>query len=211
MTEKSPIDDLTNDLVENMPEPQEHAIEQEAQTATGQTQEDTIPQGTVASGPRDADGNSFDPQRHQVDAEGNPKLTATGKLRKKRKSPKSTVAHAEPPVQSSNTDSRMAATATVEAIGMAGRMLGGEEWAFIRSVEHGVDEKAAGIDAFTSYYNAKGITDVPPGVLLAIWGLSYAGPRFAMPKTKSRVRIAFEWARSKLSRKRYARKEPEDE
>ena len=194
-----------------MPEPQEHAIEQESLTATEQTLEDKNSQGTVASGPRDADGNSFDPQLHQIDSEGNPKLTPTGKLRKKRKPAKSTVAQVDIPVQASNQDARMAATASVEAIGMAGRMLGGEEWAFIRSVEHGIDEKAAGIDAFTSYYNAKGVTDVPPGVLLAIWGLSYAGPRFAMPKTKSRVRLAADWVRTKISRKRRVRQESEDE
>ena len=198
---------LADDLVNNMPEPQEHAIAEEASKLGASETEPTKKAGTVADGPRDTKGNSFDPALHQTNPDGSPKLSPkTGRLMKRRapRDRKSSVAQPDAPLQGGGeaTQIKMAATATVESIGMLGRMLGGEEWAFVRSVEHSIDEKAAGIDAFTQYYTSKGVTDVPPGVIITIWALSYIGPRMAMPQTKSRFNLAVAWVKNKLSRKK---------
>lgn len=205
------VDHLAENLISEMPEPQEHAIEQENSSTpdagTPDASQTNRPTGTVHGDLRDVDGNSFDPNVHVTDESGQPKLTSSGKLKKKRKprASKSRVAQVESPIKPDEdieTQARMAAAATVEAIGMMGRMLGGDEWAFVRNVELGVDERAQGIDAFTTYYKAKGVTDVPPGVIIAIWGLGYIGPRMAMPQTKSRLQLAWSWIKTKFARNR---------
>jgi len=197
--------DLASDLVENMPEPQEHAILEEQEKLKASGGEPAKKPGTVSDGPRDPQGNSFDPAKHQSNSDGTPKLSPkTGRLMKLRKprAARSSVAQPDAPLQGGGeaVQTRMAATATIESIGMLGRMLGGEEWAFVRSVEHGIDEKASGIDAFDQYYTAKGVTDIPPGVIIAIWALSYIGPRLAMPTTKSRMQLGWAWVKNKVSR-----------
>ncbi len=56
--------------------------------------------------------------------------------------------------------------------------------------------------AFKMYFEAKGITDIPPGVALAITCAAYAAKRLYQPVTQSRVAYMIGWIRGKFSRRK---------
>lgn len=56
-----------------------------------------------------------------------------------------------------------------------------DEWKF-----RDKGEKDMMIDATEKYFRAQNIPDIPPGVMLIIVIGMYAGPRFAMPKTREK-------------------------
>lgn len=169
------------------------------------------PDSEAASAP--SDNGAFDPAIHRVDKDGNPVRTVNGGYARKpgRKKGKtydasgSTVGGAKstPMVdaaQNAHNGAKAAAIVTVHQVEVVGRMIGGEEWAYIKSDEHGIDERAQGVDAFTAYFEANGVIDIPPGVALVLWGIGYAAPRFTMPRTKSRARLVKAWIGEKFSR-----------
>lgn len=94
--------------------------------------------------------------------------------------------------------SRAAAVGVVGGIQAIGLTLGGEEWAYQRDERIGRDEESEGIDAFERWFESRGITDIPPGIGIAIWAASYAAMRLNKPKTKERARLGWQWAKVKL-------------
>ncbi len=146
----------------------------------------------------DSVGDSFDPDIHMTGRDGVPKYTKTGKFRKKR------ILKSEPePEPESERDPRFlnAAVATVAAVEMMAVMMGGDDFRMVSDKKKGIDERAMGVEAFATYYEAKGIDDIPPGVALAVWAIAYAAPRFAIPRVRERfgwIRKPFRWISRKL-------------
>lgn len=206
------LESIADDISDSAPEPQQHAIDDFEITEKARQSEfaELV----------DADGSPFDPAIHVTDAEGNPKLTTTGKLRKRpgRKSgtgtaTKSTIATGPAPDPEAEARRAARATGTVAAnllISM-GCMFGGDEWQPRRDA--GYDEKAYLETAFADYCEATGVSDIPPGLALTIAISAYAGPRFAMPKTRSKTKSFFMaikkwWVNRKL--KKHGLKATED-
>lgn len=210
VTTDADVADITDSIVDSMPDVQEHAIEQHA--------EKTEKIAEYTDGLKDADGQSFDPRLHVTDESGLPKLTKTGKLRKRRQpqetapttrkpvtsfvaTPKSEHSTHDEPVDTSAAsaaaNSRAAGVATANLLITVGMSLGGEEWAPVKNTELGIDEKALLENAFADYYLATGKTDLPPGLALTVAVGSYALPRFSKPKTKTRLKILGVWLKQK--------------
>lgn len=153
----------------------------------------------------DSDGNPFDPSIHVTDSEGNPVLTSTGKLRKRpgRKGGAASGARSQVSAPSATTQfsgqdkTRASGVQTARMMTGVAVMLGGDEWRPMKSKEHGIDEQASLEEAFADYFEAKEMDDIPPGLALTMVMLSYAAPRFAMPKTKSRVSKVKDWFAAK--------------
>lgn len=202
-------------IIENIPEPTESAIEVHAHE-TAQIEQ-------AASGLVDKNGNSFDPQLHQVDKDGKPKESATGKLMLKRgrksgatrSKPKSTVnipgaQGKQEPGQPGLTESQLqqaAVTGNVAASMLVNvsMMIGGKDFAPGKDPATGIDEKAALDSAFTDYFIATGKTDFPPGVALTLTIGMYVLPRLTMPTVQTNLkakggRIYTWWQNRKLKK-----------
>lgn len=215
-----------NDILDNVTEPSaniDHIIGEANSDEQPQkpTPEKSAPSMT-GSARVDGFGRPFDAAIHVTDDAGEPVLTKSGKLKcrpgcglggrgnkgaNREAGPRSQVGGpaggpGAPTDAVRREHTRAAAVAAVETVGTLGRMLGGEEWAFIRDESRGIDERSAGVDAFAQYFEAKGIEDIPPGVALAIWAMAYAGPRFAAPKTRGRLKLAGAWIKTKWPFKR---------
>lgn len=195
-------DELFDDHIESMPEPSEHAIAAEAEEA--QREEPASPDG-------------FDPAIHQSDADGNPILNKDGSYRrkpgrKKGQGPKSQLNRlgADSKIDSVNAPAaeyRQAATATVDGVIALGMVLGGDAFAPVRIEGH--DEREQGIQVWTRYYESRGISDIPPGVAVAVWSISYVGARVAN-SAEVRERFKGYWQKIKsLAEIRRKNKEPE--
>jgi len=131
----------------------------------------------------DSSGTVFDPEIHQTKKDGSPSYTKSGRFRKIRR-PNGSAAPSEPEPEDSRH--RTAAEGTVAAIEMLGVMLGGEAFRYIKDRKAKIDERAAGIDAWSAYFEAQGIEDFPPGIVVAIWAITYAAPRFGDPTVRQR-------------------------
>ncbi len=133
----------------------------------------------------DSTGTIFDENIHAVNRNGEPSYTKSGRFRKKARK----VVDRESVSQEERAEIEQyerAAAGTVATIEMIGVMLGGDSFRYIKDKKMRVDERAAGVDAFTNYYREYGITDFPPGIALTLWGLTYALPRFAQPEVRQR-------------------------
>lgn len=211
---KNGIDFLAGDHIGAMSEPSEHAIAAEQEDADKNA-------GTV-----DKSGTPFNPDFHATDDSGNPLYTQAGNFRKKpgRKpgqGPSSSLNTNTPSratTQESGHDSAyMSATATVDSVGMVAQMLGGEMYRYQRILAEDkktvlLDERESGIEAFTNLYREKGVKDIPPGVAVAIWAIMFMAPRLQKDdRTKSKLKLAWYWLKSKISRKPMPKKQPEKE
>lgn len=202
---------LTKDLADNQPDVQHNAVQAEADKEAERKSE--------FSELRDRQGLAFDPAIHKVNSAGEPTTTKLNKLiRKPGRKPgsgkvgQSTLSKGGDNASTQNSGQAaaraIAAAATVDSIGTLGGMLGGEEWMFLTDKDNGVDERQRGIEAFESYYTAKGIDDIPPGVIVLAWVVSYATPRImGGPQTRSKLGRARDWIASKIFKRR-AQKEP---
>ncbi len=168
-------------IVEEMPTPQPHAIEQ--------AQEET--KTTASKAQVDDFGRAFDPAIHATDSDGNPRINKDGTFRKKRGSQKSSQVNL--PGTTPGDVSTKIGKSIAESIFQIGQLIGGEEWAPIRNEEYGVDERRQMHEAWTAYAEEKEIEDFPPGVAVTIAMLGYIVPRFAMPKTKTRAEKFKDW------------------
>lgn len=179
------VSELASMIAEAMPEVQEHAIEQaEAQDQGGDT-------STLVDG----DGNSFDADLHQVNDDGTPKTGVSGKLLKRRGRKKDSVLGKSKNKKNAKVDqedlnkikSRTAGKGFANLLISLGMGIGGDEWRPIKNEKLGIDERHHLEQCFADYFEATGKTDIPPSMALALGVISYAAPRFAMPKTQSRL------------------------
>lgn len=146
-------------------------------------------------------GDIFNPEIHAVGKDGQPKLTKTGKFRRKRVVSvvgmplKSGGVNQKPvPIVNGSLGSgegqrKMAAKVATDATFSLGMLLGGAAAKPLVDAKIGIDEHQQLFFAWDNYLMAKNINDIPPGVALAI-GLSGYGMRVMMldatqQKTKS--------------------------
>lgn len=186
------VDAIAEELVETMPEPQEHAIKAE------QEKEKLVFDEHLATTSNLVDrlGRSFDPALHTVDGDGNPKINQNGTLRIKRGrgSPgaKSTLGEIKRDISATSAGKTIA-----DSIFALGQLLGGEEWAPMLDHERGVDERKSMTDAWSRYADENDWNDIPPGVVVIIVTIGYIAPRLFMPKTKARMSGIREWIGAK--------------
>lgn len=179
-------------ILGQMPEPQEHAIQQhETQAAI-----------EAANVELDDEGTPFDPAIHT----GTKLKNGTWRKRKAAggNSPRSRVARPRgesvelsPEQQQASaleTQARAAGAAAAATLFMMGQMLGGPEW------KPEPEEIELQTKAWGDYFVAKGHTDFPPGLALTVAIVGYAGPRFMMPETQSRVSKAKGWITLRLTK-----------
>ena len=201
------LDAISDDIANSSPTPNHAAINADTEKAEQQKAEHAHL--------RDADGAPFDPAIHVTDSEGNPKLTTKGRLRKRpgRKSggvssaglSSERVRNPATGEQSSalkRQQARMSGGAAANALIMFGVVMGGDEWNPIQDEKEGIDERAQLQQAFGDYFEAKEMSDIPPGVALSIAVVAYAAPRFTMPQTKSKMQKFKEWIASKIAKRR---------
>lgn len=181
---------LADALVGNMPDVSEHVVNAHEQEQSAQAHENALM--------KDKRGDTFDPDTHATNDDGSPKMTAAGYFAKKRGrkagSTKSTLntgsaqKHQETidPQKAVKAQQRMAGNAAANTLITLGVVMGGEEWQPMKSEEHGIDEKMTLEMAFSDYFEAKNMDDIPAGVALSIAVMGYALPRFTMPKTQQR-------------------------
>jgi len=199
---------ITDNIIDSMPEVQPHAVEgsNDAPGLIGDTEGATIPPGGgvewgASGAPTDREGNTFDPALHAVDGEGKPKLSKAGNLQKKR-GRKSIVGGPTPTEkgQSINAQAtaRVTGTASAAMLIQVGMVLGGDEWKPRVDTTIGLSESDMLSAAFAEYYLATGKTDVPPGLALSLAVSAYVMPRFAMPKTQTRIGRLKQWFVAKM-------------
>lgn len=157
----------------------------------------------------------FDPEIHATDENGNPILTARGKLAKKRGPRRASSASADSVLTDAaaptpgNAPSispavfRQAGVAAATMTHATCGMLLGPAW----FLEPKAEEFKSMASAYEGYFKAHGITDIPPGWFLALVLTSYAAPRFQHPETVTRMQriglgLRNAWVRVREWRKR---------
>ncbi|HEY4799661.1 MAG TPA: hypothetical protein VII99_11335 [Bacteroidia bacterium] len=61
------------------------------------------------------------------------------------------------------------------------------------------EERAMVVAALATYYKEKGEIDIPPKLALVLICAAYAGPRFAVPNTRNKIRLLVTWLKFKIS------------
>jgi len=209
---ESSVDSIVSDIIENEPMISEHVIDNEMRKESERVESETE---AVNSFP------GFDPEIHAVDKRGQPIKTAAGAFRKKsgRKSG-ANVAQPKAPSQLGNINAKVADTmqqkvdastliaakAAANLTFQLGLMLGGEEWQ--PTIDHttGHNEPLMLETAYKDYFISEGITDFPPGVALVMALGVYAGPRFLMPTTKTRLQKFTGWCKGFFGKKKTVEK-----
>jgi hypothetical protein len=147
---------------------------------------------------RDASGASFDASLHVTNADGTPKLTASGKLRKRpgRKSGgASSLGGLKRDGQTTPADLAQSRQAGIE---LANLMLslsvqvGGSDFAPEKGEQEHIE------NTFARYAEIKGFKEFSPGWALAITVAGYYGKRAVMPDTRTRLQRAKVWLAQKL-------------
>lgn len=62
------------------------------------------------------------------------------------------------------------------------------------------DERSAVVGPLARYLESKQVRDVPPGMMLCIVVVAYSAPRLKEPSTAGKLKLAYGWVKSKLSR-----------
>jgi hypothetical protein len=172
--------DPLDNVADAMPKPQAHAIE---------AQEAAAPK-TI----KDKSNVVFDPAIHEANSNGQPVFTVAGNFKKKRgrkAGPQSKSEINMPP------PGNQAGPQIAESIFALGQIIGGEEWAPQKQEQYGIDERGQMYDAWTRYCEQNDIQEVPPTLAIVLCTAGYAVPRLFMPKTKSRLQKAKDWAAMK--------------
>jgi len=178
----SSLEEISSDLVLNMPDVQEHAIQMEEEK-----EQNNIDKHSHLV---DKDGYTFDPALHVVESDGTPKITAAGLLRQKpghKNKSKIVELQKGKDVQQQRASGKVCASILIQL----GISFGGEEWQPSKDAKTGIDEQAMLESAFSEYFEATGMSDLPPGIALTVAISAYALPRFTKPNTKKRTANLF--------------------
>lgn len=192
--------EVTDKLIKEMPNVQENAIDQ----LDSEKEQ-------VKAGFRDKMGRAFDALIHLTDDDGEPKLTKSGKLRIKRgfgpdaKTPKvSTIGGIDETGKVGFAQSADQSEAEILATGQSAASL----TFVIGMAVFGSDGKPSQDEinqvtyAYQTYFRAKNIRDLPPGVVLVTALATYTVPRLMKPKTTKKISTLWDRARAKLSKNR---------
>ena len=208
-TNDTSLDQIANSLADDMPDVQQHVIDHE------QEKQDRVKNQWADL--EDVDGNPFDPNIHKTNKSGEPTLSPKGKLikkpgRKPGQNKKSVIGGINTPEQPKvspeeqvRLTARASGTMAANLLITFGVVVGGDEWQPKKIESTGTDEKSMLEMAFADYFEATGKTDIPPGLALTAAIGGYMLPRFAMPKTKTRLQkfrdwIVKKWADRKLKK-----------
>ncbi len=202
----SVADNISNTLLGEMPEVQQHAIDNEA----AQQEEIKAKYADL----KDRHGNSFDPAIHKTGKDGEPTLSPQGNLIKKPGRKKADANNnsggsvigglgqedkkVDPEAQQRAT-ARVSGTMAANLMITLGVVVGGEEWHPVKHEKTGLDEKLMLEGAFADYFEATGKTDIPPGMALTVAIGGYVLPRFTMPKTRGRLQKVKDWIVGKIA------------
>lgn len=208
------VADFAREQRENAPEESAEDIARKALTGESskensaqQLPENPSPAATpAAEGIRDKSGELFNPELHAVNKEGAPSIAKSGLFRRKRglgARVNIPTAVAVDPAEAQRRAAELAAqteeakqrkaiiagTAIAEILFKSGYMLGGDEWNPIKNDARQIDERRDMVTAWTGYCYARGVEDIPPGLLVAFVVSAYALPRFAGTETQKRLSI----------------------
>lgn len=82
----------------------------------------------------------------------------------------------------------------------------GQEWQPKPAQEPGKPgERDIVVGALANYFQSQQVTDIPPGLMLTVVCVAYAGPRLREPNTSSKLKMAWTWLRLKVSNLRKKR------
>lgn len=220
--EKNDLPDISetigNNLVENMPDVSESAInafmqkQEKTETVNDNTGNKPLKQKT------DKYGNPPNPEWHEFESDGvTPKINRDGYvklIRGKKDVPKNgrqSVINKGDEKQSDivnnpNVVAQASGKVAASLLITLGITIGGDEWQPKVEKSIGLDEAAQLEAAFSQYFEATGQTDLPPGMVLAVAVGGYVLPRVNQPKTKNRLKkigekIALIWYRFKDRKK----------
>ena len=182
------IDEFIKDLVDNAPVP----------TPFDQRDEDDrLSKTRIRNNEQNNGEQNFNPDIHVTDDNGNPVRTRNGKLRKKpgRKKNDDSVdsisgqsqTGKKPPHQLSNKEAGKIATAMIVTPAI---MFLGEE------VTPNQTEYNAMSNAWGTYFEENGISDMPAWVLVATTTLSWIGPKMVskpVPRNKAKLFLQNSW------------------
>ena len=162
------------------------------------------PQPAKAGEIRDRAGELFNPELHAVKSDGSPSFAKSGLFRRRRGTGGRVAIPATPAISSEESrriaeqqaaaaeeqkrrKAMIAAQGISEIIFKSGYMLGGDEWLPIKNDEKQIDERRDMHTAWAEYCYARGVEDIPPGMLVAFVCSAYMLPRFAAPETQKRL------------------------
>lgn len=204
------LDSVGDSLVNEIPEPQQHAIDQAAKDAEEATGE------AAASVDLDVLGVPWNPEIHATGADGKGIPTAKGAWRKRR-GLKGSASHLNTGAAAAPKDPKEDPTLTEQrtrehqnrmAGAMAGTMLvrisaafGGPEFLpRTINIPGGLtyNEEEFLQSAFGDYFVAKGISDLPPGMVLASALLMYYAPRFQEPAVREKGSKFVRWCKARI-------------
>jgi len=179
------IDAVTNEIVENEPRVREEIVEklQGEATATDPVSAPSESPATPTNTSRQT-VDSFNPEIHETNGDGTPRLTKDGKYRRKRgrkgaSNPQATVI--DPPTPKPSVDYRgLAAFLCTVGFSATEKALG-EHWKPLPEERQQIESATA------KYAESQGWDDLPPGIVLLIAVGMYAMPRIPHPETKARL------------------------
>ncbi len=206
----SHLDTTADAIVSEIPEPQQHAIDEATRAAAAD------PESPTASVETDVLGIPWSPSEHATGADGKGVRTAKGTWRKRR-GLKGTASHVATdaagrvPAESeeevnrrtSEQQSRMAGAMAGTFVIRVSTAIGGDHFA---SQPHAVpgtnitwhDEPMLQ-QAFGDYFVATGRTDMPPVAALIGALMLYYLPRFQQPEVRARAGGMVHWCKEKVS------------
>lgn len=148
---------------------------------------------------RDRAGTVFNPDIHATDSAGKPVVTRKGVFRNRsgpkkiQPSPETVPGQPGDEKQFNHEGAgRFAADLTV----MAGVKLCGPGWMPVIDSKKGINEYEDIRKAYSGYFEAKGVKDIPPGWVLTFVLFSYAAPRLTQEETKSTINKAITWIKN---------------
>ncbi len=160
------LEKVTEDLIGDMSEPTEAGVDD---ALNGYTPEE----------PTDTQGAKFDKEIHRTDDDGEPLLTKKGKFwvrpgRSKIAQLKTEVIELEE--TGPDLSFQQTASMAVMAIEQIGIMVGGTE------ARMETPERENMVDVYTQFFEEHGVSDIPPGIALAIVSVSYGVKVFTTDK-----------------------------
>lgn len=161
-------------------------------------------------GVTDKHGQPFNPEIHESDSEGRPVINKKDGFLKlkpgRHKNPDRQYSGASPKAAASPssqveidevlTQRRYAAEISSSLFINTGVMVFGQEWLPRKSDQ--IDEHRDVTGYFEKYFEVKGISDIPPGLALALGLIGYGAVRLHLPETRSRMQIIVDALKVKM-------------
>lgn len=188
------VDALASQLVDEAPDAQPHAIEQQRQL-------EQAAEAQNAANVNDFPG--FDPTKHATNPDGTPAKTPTGRYKKLSKTggaaPKVNVPADSAKTGQTPTRANKEAAARAGGAGAANLfitacvVLGGQDFVPRKDAKQGLDEHAFLTQLWGDYFVASGKTDLSPGWALFAGSLAFIIPRLQMQHTQTRFQKVKTW------------------